>query len=113
MIPLGLLGLLVLAQTIFIVSRVILNILKLGLGADVTTGLLPIFEQGAWQIGVSGPAELTLNSLFTTILHWLQSGGPLGWEITLYYGLLIVFGLLYWSWLAGWWVYHQHQQRLN
>jgi len=113
MIPLGLLGVLAFVQTVFIVSRVILNILQLESGQNMMTGILPLSQQNAWQAGIYSMSEASLSSMFTTMLQWVQGGGPLGWGLMLSYGLLVVIGLLYWSWLAGWWIHRKHQQQLN
>jgi hypothetical protein len=40
----------------------------------------------------------------------LSHGGPLGWAVTLNLVFLVVIALLYWSWLASWWVYGQRRK---
>ena len=110
-LPLLLLAAWIFAQTTFIIFGAIQYGLQLGLGGDKLAGLPPLSGPSGWQIGLSAPAGLSPDGLLTTVLQVLQQGGPIGWETVLSYGLFLVIGLLYWSWLAGWWVYHQHQQR--
>ncbi len=111
MIPLGLLGVWAFVQAVFIVSGMILNILQLGLEDAAAPLLIP--QQSIWSNNIFNLSEVSLSSAFITMLQWVQGGGPLGWGLILSYGLLVVIGLLYWSWLASWWIHRKHQQQLN
>jgi hypothetical protein len=44
------------------------------------------------------------------MVELIQAGGALAWLPVLYLSLLVVIGLLYWSWLATWWARRRHQQ---
>ncbi len=108
--PLGLLGAWAFAQTVFIVTGMLLTGLRLGLGGDVVASLLRAPRSGPSLGELLGLSRVGLNDLIPTALRILGNGGPLGWGVTLTLAVLAVIGLLYWSWLASWWV---GRQRLN
>ena len=45
-----------------------------------------------------------------TVLQLLGDGWLSSWSFVLQTVLLVVIGLLYWSWLASWWVCREHRQ---
>lgn len=108
-VPAGLLGALAFVQTVFIVGAMVLSALHLGLGGDLTAGFLPP-EGGLWLIELLSLSDGSLADVGQIMLQMLSDGGPLGWGVTLNLVLLVVIGLLYWSWLATWWVRHQRHQ---
>jgi hypothetical protein len=110
LVPLGLLGAYAFVQAVFVVAGVVLAALRMGLGGDVAAGLLPASQQGLWLTGISSLSGAGLNDVGRMVRQLLRSGGPLGWGVTLNLALLVVIGLLYWSWLASWWARRQHRQ---
>jgi hypothetical protein len=110
LVPLGLLGAWAFVQAVFVVAGVVLVALRMGLGGDVTAGLLPASQPGLWLTEVFSLSGAGLNDVGRMMLQLLSNGGPLGWGVTLNLVLLVVIGLLYWSWLASWWARRQHGQ---
>lgn len=108
--PLGLLGAWAFAQTAFIVTGVVLAGRRLGLGGDLAASLLPASRGAPWPGKLLRLSGVGLSDVVPTALRILGGGGPLGWGVTLTLVALAVIGLLYWSWLASWWV---GRQRLN
>ena len=101
LVPAGLLGAWVVIEAIFLVASVVLVALQLGLGGDLGAWLAPgtpgrIFEIPATDVGLQAVGRI--------VLQLLSSGGPLGWGFVLNLVLMVGIGLLYWSWLATWWV---------
>jgi predicted anti-sigma-YlaC factor YlaD len=109
--PLGLLAAWAVVQAVFAVAGWVLIALQMGLGDDAIAWLLPASPQGPWLAEVFGLSHAGLNDVGQIGLHLLRDGGPLGWGVTLNLVSLLVIGLLYWSWLASWWVRHRRQQR--
>jgi hypothetical protein len=109
--PLGLIGAWAVVQALFAVAGLVLIALQLGLGGDGLAWLLPVPLQGARLTGVFGLSDVGLNDVGQIALNLLRDGGALGWGVTLNLVSLLVIGLLYWSWLASWWVRHRRQQR--
>ena len=110
LVPLGLLGAWAFVQAVFVVAGVVLVALRMGLGGDVTAGLLPASQPGLWLTEVFSLSGAGLNDVGRMMLQLLSNGGPLGWGVTLNLVLLVVIGLLYWGWLASWWARRQHGQ---
>jgi hypothetical protein len=111
--PLGLLGTWAFVQAVFVVASVVLAALQLGVGGDLVAGLLPTSE-GASLLGeLSGSSSASLNDLGSIALHTLGHGGPLGWGVTLSLAIPAVIGLLYWSWLASWWIRQRRRPEVN
>jgi len=108
--PLGLLGAWAFAQTVLVVTGILLMTRWLGLGGDLIASLLPASRGGSWSGELLSLSGAGLSDVVPTAWRILSSGGPLGWRVTLTLFALAVIGLLYWSWLASWWVGHQ---RLN
>ncbi len=100
--PLGLLGAWAFIQAMFIVAGVVLVALRMGLGGEVIAGLFPASQQGAWLTDAFTLSDAGLNDIGRSALWLLSGGGGLGWTLTLHLVLLVVIGLLYWSWLASW-----------
>jgi hypothetical protein len=109
--PLGLLGAWAVVQAVFVVAGLVLIALQVGLGGDALAWLLPVTPPGARLPGLFGFSDVGLNDVGQIALNLLRDGGPLGWGVTLNLVSLLVIGLLYWSWLASWWVRHRRQQR--
>jgi hypothetical protein len=109
--PLGLLGAWAVVQAIFVVAGLVSIALQAGLGGDALAWLLPAPSQEARLTGLFGFSDVGLNDVGQIALNLLRDGGPLGWGVTLNLVSLLVIGLLYWSWLASWWVRNRRQQR--
>lgn len=105
--PVGLLGAWACAQAVFTVAGLVLMALRLGLGGDVAADLLPPAPQGPWLFETFSLSGAGLGDVGRAALRLLSGGGPWGWGVTLNLCVLAVIGLLYWSWLASWWVRHQ------
>ena len=110
LVPAGLLGAGVFVQTVFIVAGVVQGALRMGLGGDIAARLLPPSQGGLWLSELVRLSEPSLNDVGRIVLQMLSNGGPLGWGVTLNLVVLVVIGLLYWSWLASWWVWRQRRQ---
>jgi len=102
LVPVGLLGALAFVQSVFVASGVTQLALWMGLGGDVVARLFP----AGGGLGLIDLLQLPQKGVqdFGELMWQLVRGGPLGWTPTLYVVLLAVIGLLYWSWLASWWV---------
>jgi hypothetical protein len=107
MVPVGLLGAWAFVQVVLLLSSAILGALRLGLGSDIAAWLPPASQQGSWLTDTLSLSSASLNDLGGIASQLLSSGGPLGWGVTLNLVSLVVIGLLYWSWLASWWVRRQ------
>lgn len=106
--PVGLLGAWAFVQAVFFVAGAVLVALPVGLGSNVVAGLLPASQQSTWLAEVFSLSSASVNDVGWIMLQLLGNGGLLGWGVTLNLVLLVVIGLLYWSWLASWWARHQH-----
>jgi len=93
----GLFGAYAILQAVFIVTGIVM--LALRLGGE------PARQSAAWfnSLGTS------LNDLAPIGLPALDSVLSTNWSSVLYLGLMAVIGLLYWSWLATWWVRQHHR----
>ncbi|MDY6876884.1 MAG: zf-HC2 domain-containing protein [Chloroflexota bacterium] len=111
--PVGLLGAWAFGRAVFLVTRVVMGALRMGLGSDIVAGLLPAAQQRPWLAEVFGLSNPGLNDIGQIMLRMLSNGGPLGWGITLNLALSVVIGLLYCSWLASWWARHQHRTQIS
>lgn len=98
LIPAGLLGAWAFAQAVFVMAGVVLIVLNLSHGA--AAGLLPT-RGGSWLMEVLRWTGVHLTGTERIVL---QSLSTLGWLAMLEFALLITIGLLFWSWLASWWV---------
>ena len=107
LVPAGLLGAWAFVQVLLLLSSVVLGALRLGLGSDIAALLPPASRQGSWLADTLSLSSASLNDLGGIASQLLSNGGPLGWGVTLNLVSLVVIGLLYWSWLASWWVRRQ------
>jgi len=110
LVPAGLLGAWAFIQTVFIVGGMVLSGVRLGLGGDLAAQLLPASPGGLWLTDLLSVTGGELSDIGLIVLQVLSNGGPLGWGVTLNLVLLVVIGLLYWSWLASWWVRRQRHK---
>jgi anti-sigma factor RsiW len=110
LVPLGLIGVWIFVQTVFVVTRGGLVALQMGLGGDVVAGLLPAWQQGAWLAEMLSLSGADMNGTDQVVLQWLSNGELLGWTVVLNVILSAVIGLLYWSWLASWWARRRRRQ---
>ncbi|UCC64420.1 MAG: zf-HC2 domain-containing protein [Anaerolineae bacterium] len=110
LVPVGLLGAWAFVQAVFVVAGAVLVALRMGLGGDVAAELLPASQPGLGLTEIFSLSGTGLNDVGRMMLQVLSSGGPLGWSVTLNLVLLVVIGLLYWSWLASWWARRQQQR---
>jgi hypothetical protein len=104
LVPVGLLGALAFVQTTFIVTGVVRAALWMGWGGSFAARWFPVSRGELWVSELTGLSGASLTEAAGVILRFLGNGGPLGWTVMLYLVLLVVIGLLYWSWLASWWV---------
>jgi anti-sigma factor RsiW len=95
--PVGLLGAYAILQAVFVIAGILSFALRLG---DE-----PARQSAAWfnSLGTG------LNNLAPVGLPVLGRALLFNWGSVLYLGLIAVIGLLYWSWLATWWVRQQHR----
>ncbi|MGD1992231.1 MAG: zf-HC2 domain-containing protein [Anaerolineae bacterium] len=99
--PAGLLGVWAICQAVFIVAGVVLAALQLGLGGEAVAWLAPSPSGVVLELPIT---EIGLQEVGRIVLQLLSAGGPLGWGAVLNLVLMVGIGLLYWSWLATWWV---------
>jgi len=108
--PLGLLGAWGFVQAVFIVSAAVLVAFGTGLDGNWAVQWLPS-AQDLWAaqiltLPLPGLEVGTIGAIFQFLGDaWLPV-----WSFALETSLLIVTGLLYWSWLASWWVRQQHRR---
>ena len=110
MVPVGLLLVLAFVQTVFIVAGVLQVALSLGLGGDVAAVVLPSSAGGVSFPDVFALSQASLSDAFQMTIGLVRSGAALAWLPVLNVLVLVVIGMLYWSWLASWWVRRRHQQ---
>lgn len=109
--PFGLFGAWAFVQAVFVVAQVVMLALRLGLGGDAAAALLPAPRPELGLAELFSRSGAGLNDVGQVVLRLTSHGGPLGWGILLNLAALAVIGLLYWSWLATWWVRRQRQER--
>jgi len=110
LVPVSLLGVWAFVQTVFIVTGMVQVALWAGLGGDIAAGLLPGSERG-WRLSdLFRLSEVGLRDAGQILLEFVRGGGPLGWAPAIYAVLLVLIGLLYWSWLASWWALHKRSR---
>lgn len=107
LVPAGLFGAWAFVQAVFVVSWIVLAALRLGVGGNLVAEWLPAARQGAWLTETFGLLGADLSNVSRVILQTLST---LGWGVTLNLAALVVIGLLYWSWLASWWVRQKRYQ---
>ena len=106
--PLGLLGAWAFVQTVLVVAGVLSAAVRVGLGGDCAASLFGVSQGVAVEPGLPGLSGAGVNDLAPVALKVLRSGGPLGWGPIVTVALLILIGVLYWSWLASWWARRRH-----
>jgi len=104
LVPAGLLGAWAFVQAVFTVAGGVF--IALGLGGDAVTGVLPNWS-GSWLTQALAWTGVRLGGVERIALQLLST---LGWLTVLNFALLIVIGLLFWSWLASWWVRRRRHQ---
>ncbi len=105
-IPVGLLGAWAFVQTVFIVVSGILLTQDFPATAGLFSSVVPPVSGGSWLTGLQCFEGVGLSTLLDTALCVAIYCGPLLWIIALSIVLFVGIGLLYWSWLASWWVRH-------
>ena len=91
-------------RIIIIVLTVLMGIVVIVSTIELTYMLFAgIFESQ------EGKALLGLNDLFEAALCVVGYIGSLEWSVALSTVLLAGIGLLYWGWLASWWIHRQRQ----
>jgi len=110
MVPVGLLFVLAFVQTVFIMAGVLRAALWLGVGGDVAAVVLPASAGGVSFPDVFALSQASLANVLQVAVGLVRIGTSLAWLPVLNVLLLAVIGMLYWSWLASWWVRRRHQQ---
>lgn len=100
LVPVGLFGAWAFVQTVFIVVVVILLLRSFPLTAHLFSSLLPPGSGVSWLSGWQCFADTETTAVWCIVDY----GASLGGAIALGLAPLVVIGLLYWGWLAGWWV---------
>jgi len=110
LVPVGLLFTLVFAQTVFMIAGVLRLALWLGVGGDLVPYLFSASAGGPSLPSLATLSQASLSEAVATLWALVQSGGAWASLPALYLCLLVVVGLLYWSWLASWWTRRRHQR---
>jgi len=102
-LPFGLAGLLAVGQAVLTVSGLVWLSLRAGV---LDSALLAVFSANvAPSSGLTGAIGSALaNNLSDTAGLVLGAISPLAWIGLGYFAALCGIGLLYWSWLASWWL---------
>jgi predicted anti-sigma-YlaC factor YlaD len=106
LIPVGLLGAWAFMQTVLIVVSGILMAQNFPATAGLFTSILPPISGGSWLTGLQCFTDMGLSNWREIALCVVGYVSPLEWPILLSITLFVGIGLLYWSWLASWWVRH-------
>jgi len=107
MVPVWLLFTLAFVQTAFTIAGALQLALSMGLGGEV--GALVFPGASASLPDVSSLSQASLTGAVWSMVELILAGGALTWLPLLYLTLLVVIGVLYWSWLATWWARRRHQ----
>jgi len=107
MVPVGLLFALAFVQTAFTIAGALQVALSLGLGGEVGTLIFP--GAGVSLPDLSSLSQGSLSAAVGSAAELILAGGALAWLPMSYLTVLVVIGLLYWSWLATWWARRRHQ----
>jgi hypothetical protein len=110
LVPVGLLFLLAFVQSVFTIGGVVQIALRLGLGGDLGGYVLAAPTGGPSIPDLSGFSQSSVSGAVGIIEGLLRSGGGIALLPIVYVCVLAVIGLLYWSWLASWWVRQRHGQ---
>ncbi len=100
--PFGLLGAWAIVQAAFIVSNVIFLALRIVPGAEVITAMLP--SGGSAHELVTSLSGMGLLRAGQFGANLFGTSSLLGWSFIFNVGITLLIGLLYWSWLASWWI---------
>ena len=106
LMPLGLLGAWAFGQAVSTVAGVVLAGLSLGLGGRLGAGWSSL-SQGLWLAQLLRLSGASVSDIARAVPRVLGGAWSLGWGAMLNLILLVAIGLLYWSWLASWWVRRQ------
>jgi hypothetical protein len=100
--PFALLGAWVFLQTGFLVTALVQRALQIGLGGEALARLIPS-SSGLWTtLSAAGWTDGLQTSLALL-------GSGTSWLLSL--SLFAVISVLYWSWMASWWV--RRRRRLD
>jgi anti-sigma factor RsiW len=110
LVPAGLLFALAFVHAVFVTGGLVQLALSTGLGGDVAALLLPSTSAGVSLADLSSLSQANLLEAAEMTMGWVQDGSAYAWIFVLYVVLLIVIGLLYWSWLATWWARRRHRE---
>jgi len=109
--PFGMLGAWAFVQAVFIVTSLLLLGLRVIPGANQLLGGLSAEPSFLSVItSMRGANLLEAGQIGRQIIG---GGGPLGLVFTLNVGLTILFGTLFLSWLASWWIRNQNGNQLD
>ena len=86
-------------QAVLIVSDLALLALSMGLGGEMAAKL-PLAPRSAG--GLAGLTGAGIADVVAGLPRLLSYVGPRGWVVIVHFIVLVVFALLYWSWLASW-----------
>ena len=99
LIPAALFGVWVFIQAASITTGIMSVGVDLGLGGEQAMILLSGIGGGSCLNELLALSQVNIGQIASCV-----------WELTSYLALPAVIGLLYWSWLAVWWVRRQHRQ---
>jgi hypothetical protein len=111
-IPVGLLGAWAFMQTVLIVVSGILVTQDFPATAGLFSSIVPPISSGSWLTGLQCFASKGLGDWLEIVLCVAGYVGPLGLPIVLGLMLFVGVALLYWSWLASWWVRHNRMKNV-
>lgn len=102
-LPFGLAGLLAVGEAVLILSGLVWSSLRAGLLDSTLLTLLPSgFTPSRGLVGAIG--GVLSNGMTDSAGLVLGTISPLVWIGTGYFAILCGIGLLYWSWVASWWL---------
>ncbi len=105
LIPVGLFGAWAFVQTVFIVVAGILLLQGFPVTANLFSAVLPSTSGVSWLAGQQCFTDTGLGVVWCVADYVISLGGILVVGIV----PLVVIGLLYWGWLAGWWLRRQRR----
>jgi predicted anti-sigma-YlaC factor YlaD len=105
MAPVGLLASWAFVQVVLAVASTILYAVRIDVIGNAVASWLPPFEE-SWLTQIAHLSGTSLNDASMAVLRLLSL---LSWSTMLNLIVLLVIGLLYWSWLASWWARRQHR----
>ena len=109
LIPVGLFGAWAFVQALFVVATGVLVAQSIPGSADLLSPIVASTPGGSWLTGLHCFTGVGLNDLFEAALCVVGYIGSLEWSVALSTVLLAGIGLLYWGWLASWWIHRQRQ----